>query len=30
MRTAFGAPIGDDAANAIVACLTANFSVPAK
>jgi hypothetical protein len=30
MRTAFGAPIDDAAANAIVAYLTANFSVPEK
>ncbi len=30
MRTAFGAPIDDDAAAAIVAYLVANFGVPAK
>ncbi len=30
MRTAFGAPIDDDAANEILAYLNANFGVPAK
>ena len=30
MRTAFGAPIDDDAANAIVAYLVANYGAPAK
>jgi hypothetical protein len=30
MRTAFGAPIDDDAANAIIAYLTANFGAPPK
>jgi mono/diheme cytochrome c family protein len=30
MRTAFGAPIDDDAANAIVTYLVANYGVPAK
>jgi mono/diheme cytochrome c family protein len=30
MRTAFGAPIDDDAANAIVTYLIANYGVPAK
>ncbi len=30
MRAAFGAPIDDDAANAILAYLVANFGVPAK
>lgn len=30
MRSAFGAPIDDDAADAITAYLVANFGVPAK
>ncbi len=30
MRTAFGAPIDDDAANAIIAYLVANFGAPSK
>jgi mono/diheme cytochrome c family protein len=30
MRTAFGAPIDDDAASAIVTYLVANYGVPAK
>jgi cytochrome c5 len=30
MRTAFGAPIDDDAANEIIAYLVKNFGVPAK
>jgi cytochrome c5 len=30
MRIAFGAPIDDDAANAIVAYLVANYGAPAK
>jgi hypothetical protein len=30
MRTAFGAPIDDDAANAIIAYLAANFGVAPK
>ena len=30
MRTAYGAPIDDDAANEIVAYLIANFGVPAR
>jgi hypothetical protein len=30
MRTAFGAPIDEDAANAIIAYLVANFGVPRK
>jgi hypothetical protein len=30
MRTVFGAPIDDDAANAIIAWLVANFAVPPK
>jgi hypothetical protein len=30
MRAAFGAPIDDDAANAILAYLVANFGAPAK
>jgi hypothetical protein len=30
MRTAFGAPIDDDAANEITAYLVKNFGVPAK
>jgi hypothetical protein len=30
MRTVFGAPIDDDAANAIITYLAANYGVPAK
>ena len=30
MRTAFGAPIDDDAANKIIAYLVANFGAPPK
>ena len=30
MRTAFGAPIDDDAANAIIAYLVANYGTPPK
>ena len=30
MRTAFGAPIDDDAANAIIAYLAAHYAVPPK
>jgi len=30
MRTAFGAPIDDDAANAIIAYLAAHYAAPAK
>jgi cytochrome c5 len=30
MRTAFGAPIDDDAANEIIAYLTKNYGAPAK